>query len=81
VGKANEVCANAGILSPIASSHCKQVEKMHTVIRRTSEKQLQKNRREHVLACCSEQDYLGDMKSNGQSTARGPILMDGAGTK
>jgi hypothetical protein len=76
VGTANEVCANAGILSPTASSHHKQVEKMQKAARTISEEQLQKNCSKHVLACCSLPTYLGDMQFNGRSTACGPISMD-----
>jgi hypothetical protein len=65
VGKANKVCANAGISSLTDSSHCKQVEKMQIYgARRISEEQLPKNRRGHVLACGSLPYYLGVMKFN-----------------
>jgi hypothetical protein len=53
VGKANKASANAGIASPTDSSHRKQVEKMQMFPRSISEKKLQKNCREHALACRS----------------------------
>jgi hypothetical protein len=70
VDKANEVCANPGIISPTASNHRKQVVKKQTAAARMiSEEQLQKNHTKHVFACRSLPDNLGDMKFNGQSTA------------
>jgi hypothetical protein len=81
VRKAIEVCANAGISSPTARIHGDYVNKMHTVARNKSEEQLETNRREHVLASRSLPDYPGDMQFNGRSVSRGPISMDGAGTK
>ena len=79
----DELCSYVGIVSPTKNNLEKSRQKVKSSIHKTSEETLSLNRREHVLAARSSDNYPGDVTATIQGEkikiARGPAATDGAG--
>ena len=83
VTKLDEFCSYVGIVSPTKNNVDKSRQKIKASIKKTSGDTLSCNRREHVLAARSSDNYPGDVTATIQGkkvkVARGAAATDGAG--
>jgi hypothetical protein len=79
-----ELFAEAGIVCPGSKELQELVEKVKNSVSDLSEETLRHNRKEHVAACRSSEQYSGDLvymdsDGKGHSIARGAVASDGGG--